>query len=141
MAGILVVAETVEGAISGHSLELLGAARALSSQGGGAVSAFVASGDAQALIAHGADAVYASSAPADALAEVLAPAVEAAIAASGADIVLVAQSSLGRDLGPMLAFRQKTGVAMDCTVLAIAGCGGSTYSPTTRSNCCSPCLA
>ena len=121
MAGILVVAETAGGAISGFSLELLGAARALSGQGGGAVSAFVASGDAQSLITHGADTVYTSAAPADALAEVLAPAVEAASAASTADIVLLAQSSLGRDLGPMLAFRAKTGVAMDSTGLAMAG--------------------
>ncbi len=121
MAGILVVAETVEGEISGFTLELLGAAKVLSGEGGGAVTAFIASGPAQALLAHGAETVYTSAAAADSLAEVLAPAVEAAVAASGADIVLVAQSSLGRDLGPMLAFRAKTGVAMDCTGLAIEG--------------------
>jgi electron transfer flavoprotein alpha subunit len=100
---------------------LLGAARQLASQGGGSVSAFIAgsAADAQVLIAHGADAVYTSDAPEDSLAEVLAPAVEEAITASGADIVLVTMSSLGRDLGPTLAFRLKTGVAMDCTGLEI----------------------
>jgi electron transfer flavoprotein alpha subunit len=121
MAGILVVAESSEGAVTGPSLELLGAARALSAAGAGSVSAFIAGGDAhaQALIQHGADTVYTSAAPADALAEVLAPAVEAAISQSGADIVLIPMSSLGRDLGPLLAFRLKTGVAMDCTGLEL----------------------
>ncbi|MFN0148000.1 MAG: electron transfer flavoprotein subunit alpha/FixB family protein [Dehalococcoidia bacterium] len=123
MAGVLVVAETNEAGVTGASLELLGAARQLAGQGAGSVSAFIAAGEAEAksLIAHGADAAYTSSAPAGSLAEVLAPAVEAAIAASGADVVLISMSSLGRDLGPMLAFRQKTGVAMDCTDLKIEG--------------------
>ena len=121
MAGILVVAEANGDGVSSASLELLGAARQLSSQGGGAVSAFVAGGDGAALIAAGADTVYTSSAAASSLAEVLAPAVEAAMAQSGADIVLLAMSSLGRDLGPTLAFRLKTGVAMDCTDLKIEG--------------------
>jgi electron transfer flavoprotein alpha subunit len=123
MAGILVVAEVGEAGLVPASLELLGAARQLSSQGGGPVSAFVAGsdGDAKTLIAHGADTVYTSGAPANSPAEVLAPAVEEAISASGADIVLISMSSLGRDLGPALAFRLKTGVAMDCTALAIQG--------------------
>ncbi len=121
MAGILVVAEANGDGVSSASLELLGAARQLSSQGGGAVSAFVAGDDGAALIAAGADTVYTSSAAASSLAEVLAPAVEAAMAQSGADIVLLAMSSLGRDLGPTLAFRLKTGVAMDCTDLKIEG--------------------
>ena len=123
MAGVLVVAETNEAGVTGASLELLGAARQLAGQGAGSVSAFIAAGDAEAksLIAHGADGAYTSAAAPGSLAEVLAPAVEAAIAASGADIVLISMSSLGRDLGPMLAFRQKTGVAMDCTDLKIDG--------------------
>jgi electron transfer flavoprotein alpha subunit len=123
MAGVLVVAESNEAGVTGASLELLGAARQLADQGAGSVSAFIAGGDAEgkALIAHGADAAYTSSAPAGSLAEVLAPAVEAAIAASGADVVLITMSSLGRDLGPLLAFRAKTGVAMDCTALKIEG--------------------
>jgi electron transfer flavoprotein alpha subunit len=49
------------------------------------------------------------------------PAVEAAIQASGADIVLLGQTSLGRDLGPALAFKLKTAVAMDCVELKIDG--------------------
>jgi len=123
MAGILVVAEKNDGAVTPASLELLGAARQLSSQGAGPISAFIAGSqdDAQTLIAHGADTVYTSDAPGNSLAEVLVPAVEEAVQASGADIVLITMSSLGRDLGPALAFRLKTGVAMDCTALEIQG--------------------
>jgi len=124
MPGILVVAETNEGGIAPISFELLGAARGLSSQGAGNVSAVVAGGDAEAkqLIAQGADAVYTAdpglrSQPADASLG----AVEAAIQQSGADIVLIGTTSFGRDLGPALAFNQKTGIAMDCTELKIEG--------------------
>jgi electron transfer flavoprotein alpha subunit len=123
MAGIIVVAETTGEGVTGASLELLGAAQQLSSQGGGSISAFVAGGQeaAQTLLDHGASAVYTSSAPAGSLAEVLAPGIEEAISASGADIVLIAQSSLGRDLGPTLAFKLGTGVSMDTTAVEIQG--------------------
>jgi electron transfer flavoprotein alpha subunit len=123
MPGILVVAEPLETSLSGVSLELLGAARQLSEQGAGPVAAFIAGNEAQAkeLIAHGADSAYVATNPAvsSGTAEVLLPAVQAAIEQSGADIVLLAQSSLGRDLGPALAFANKTGVAMDCVELKI----------------------
>jgi electron transfer flavoprotein alpha subunit len=125
MSGILVIAETADGAIAPISYEILGAARKLSSEGGGAVAAFVAGGDALAkdLIAHGADSAFAATNGAlpGGAAEVYVPAIEAAIQQSGADIVLMGQTSLGRDLGPALAFRQKTAVAMDCVDLTIAG--------------------
>ncbi len=125
MSGILVVAETADGAIAPVSYELLGAARKLSGEGGGSVAAFVAGGEALArdLIAHGADSAFTATnaAVASGTAEVYVPALEAAIQQSGADIVLMGQTSLGRDLGPALAFRQKTAVAMDCVDLKIAG--------------------
>jgi electron transfer flavoprotein alpha subunit len=124
MPGILVIAETTEDGIAPISLELLGAARQLSSQGGGDVSSLIAGSEAQAkeLIAHGADSAYTAredlaNQPADALL----PAVEAAIQQSGADIVLIGQTSLGRDLGPALAFRLKTGVSMDTQELKLEG--------------------
>jgi electron transfer flavoprotein alpha subunit len=123
MAGILVVAEKNEGALTPASLELLGAARGLSGQGAGNVSVFVAGSadDANTLIAHGADAAYTSDAPENSLAEVLAPGVLAAAEAAGADIILLSMSSLGRDLGPAIAFQLKTGVSMDTTGLEIQG--------------------
>jgi electron transfer flavoprotein alpha subunit len=124
MAGVLVVAEVAEGAVAPISGELLGAARQLSDAGAGSVSAFVA-GEAHAaeLISHGADSVYAGTAPAleDGIAARFVPAVNAAIEASGADIILLGQTSLGRDLAPALAFANKTAVAMDCVNLEIQG--------------------
>ncbi|MCC7363496.1 MAG: electron transfer flavoprotein subunit alpha/FixB family protein [Dehalococcoidia bacterium] len=119
MPGILVVAEAAEGAVTPASFELIGAARKLSGEGAGPVAAFIAGSEAQAkeLIAVGADSAYTSDAATQA--DILLPAVQAAVAQSGADIVLIAQSSLGRDLGPMLAFANNTGVAMDSTELKI----------------------
>ena len=122
MAGILIIAEISEGAVAPISYELLGAARQLSSEGAGDVSAFVA-GEAHAadLIAHGADTVYAGTNAAldNGLAEVYLPAVNAAIEQSGADIVLLGQTVLGRDLGPLLAFHHKTAVSMETVGLTI----------------------
>lgn len=125
MPGILVVAETMEGEIAPISFELIGAAKQLSADGGGAVSALVA-GDsalAQQLIAGGADQAYAATSPAltSGLAEAYLPAVNAAIQQTGAEIVLIGQTSLGRDLGPALAFANKTAVAMDCVELKLDG--------------------
>ena len=125
MSGTLIIAETVDGALAPHSYELIAAARQLADAGGGAVSALVAGDDslAQSLIEHGADAVYTAPAGSigDGLAESAAAVALAARQASGADIVLVGQTSLGRDLGPLLAFRLRTAVAMDCVGLAIEG--------------------
>ena len=119
MAGILVVAEVIGGELSPTSLELLGAARKLSSEGAGSVTAFVAGEDhAQALISGGADAVVAGTAAFTSYDTYL-PAVDAAIEQSGADIVLVGQSSLGRDLGPAIAFRHKVAVSMDTNAMGI----------------------
>lgn len=125
MPGILVIAETTEGAPSPISLEVLGAARQLAAEGAGTVTALVAAGDdvAKQLIACGADAAITATnaALATGTADAYLPAVEAAIQQSGADIVLLGQTSLGRDLGPALAFKLGTAVAMDCVELKIEG--------------------
>jgi len=122
MSGILVVAETLDGAVTAFSHELLGAARQLSSQGGGNVTAIVSGDDAAGkdLIAHGADAAFTATAGTGTADEWL-PALEAAISQSGADIVLIGQTSLGREIGPALAFKLGTAVAMDCVELKIDG--------------------
>ena len=121
MAGVLVVAEVIDGALSPTSLELLGAARQLSAQGAGQVTAFVAGNQfAQALVAGGADAVVVGTGNYT-TAETYLPAIDAALQQSGADVVIVGQTSLGRDLGPGIAFRHKAGVAMDSGALKIEG--------------------
>ena len=125
MPGTLIIAETADGAVAPLSFELLAAARALADQGAGDVSALVAGDEslAQSLIEHGADAVYVC--PAGSLdpgsAEAGAGAALAAVEAAGADIVLMGQTSVGRDLGPLMAFRLNTAVAMECLSLAIDG--------------------
>jgi electron transfer flavoprotein alpha subunit len=125
MPGILVVAEPNEGGIAPISFELVAAARELSGEGAGNVTALIAGSeaDAQQLVAHGADAAIAATNDAlkSGLAEAYLPAVQSAIESSGADIVLLGQTSLGRDLGPALAFANKTAVAMDCVALKIEG--------------------
>ncbi len=124
MPGTLIVAETSGGEVAPVSLELLAAASALAAEGAGPVSAVVAGGEALArtLIEHGAEHVYA--APEGALdpgcAERGASAVLAAREAAGADTVLMGQTSLGRDLAPLLAFRLRAGAAMDCVALTLA---------------------
>ncbi len=125
MAGILVIAEAVDGALAPISGELIGAAKKLSSEGAGSITALVAGNEAlaQQLIAAGADnAIAATNANlATGTAEAYVPAVEAAVAQSGADIILLGQTSLGRDLGPALAFKFGTAVAMDCVDLKVDG--------------------
>jgi electron transfer flavoprotein alpha subunit len=123
MAGILVIAEASNGALAPISGELIGAAKKLSGEGGGSVTALVA-GDsalAQGLIAAGADNAIAATngALASGTAEAYVPAVDAAVAQTGADIILLGQTSLGRDLGPALAFKFGSAVAMDCVDLKI----------------------
>ncbi|HCV00680.1 MAG TPA: electron transfer flavoprotein [Dehalococcoidia bacterium] len=123
MPGTLIIAETVEGAVAPLSFELLAAARSLVDQGGGSVSALVAGDEslAQPLFEHGADAVY--LAPAGSLvsgyAETGVAAALAACEAAGAEVVLMGQTSLGRDLAPLMAFRLNTAVAMDCLSLEL----------------------
>lgn len=123
MPGILVIAEAHEGSVAPISFELIGAARQLAEQGGGSVSALIAGDEAQAkeLIAHGADAAFAATNAAlkDGMAETYLPAVKAALDQSGANIILLGQTSLGRDLAPELAFALQTAVAMECVELKI----------------------
>ena len=90
MSGILVVAESVDGAVTPGSYELLGAARQLSSQGGGSVSAVVSGAESlgKDLVAHGADAAFTANAGTNTTDEWL-PVLEAALSQSGADIVLI----------------------------------------------------
>lgn len=122
MSGTLIIAETINGELAPVSLELIAAARQLADAGAGPVSAFIAGDDshAQPLIQHGADTVYVDTNEAlkSGLAEAYVPAVQAALEQSGASIVLMGTTSLGRDLGPALAFALKTAVAMDSVALS-----------------------
>ena len=124
---ILVVGELDGDAPTSTTLELLGGAQGLAD--GGSVSVTLlgstAGGAAAAAQAGGASTAYVSS---DAgydefRGDEWLAAVEAAVAQCGADVVLMAQSVAGRELGPRLAYRTNSAAAMDC--VSVADNGGS----------------
>jgi electron transfer flavoprotein alpha subunit len=126
--GVLVIAEVHEGALAGLSTELLGLARRLVDGGlGGKVSAALLgngqSGISSQLGEFGADTVYlaedASLAPYQS--ESWLPVVQQIVGQASPALVLVGQTSIGRDLAPMLAFRLDTGVSMDTMEIAYEG--------------------
>ena len=115
---ILVVGELDGSSINSTTTELLGAASRLAD--GGQVSVTLlggGAGDAAAgAFAAGANRAFTST---DGAFDQFRPdqwvaAVDSALDQASPDAVLVAQSMVGRDLGPRLAFRRNTAVAMDC---------------------------
>jgi electron transfer flavoprotein alpha subunit len=125
-SGVLVVAEVSDGALAGITAELLGAARRLADGGLGepvslALLGSGVSGLAQQAIALGADRVYVAESEdlAQFTPDAWVPAVQQIIAQANPAAVLIGQTSVGRDLGPHLAFRLGTGVAMDTLDLAV----------------------
>ena len=127
-SGVLIVGEIHEGAVSGTTAEMLGLARRLVEGGlGGKVSvALLGSGvaaQAGELGPAGADTVYvaadASLAPYQN--DAWLPVVEGIVKQANPALVLLAQSSIGRDLAPRLAFRLDTGVSMDTVEVKVEG--------------------
>lgn len=117
MNSVLVVLEQREGRVHPGSLDLLGVGAAL---GGVPVDAVVVGEDAPGVVEQagslGARRVY--SATGEIVAKYHAPAyaraVEAAARASGASVVVLASTFMGRDLGPRIAVRLDAPVAIDC---------------------------
>lgn len=115
---VLVVGELADGQLSSVTEELLGAATRIAD--GGKVSVTLlgggAPGAAAAAFAAGADRACVSGDAAydDFRSDQWLAAVEAALDQTSPAVVLIAQSGVGRDLGPRLAFRRNTAVAMDC---------------------------
>ena len=126
MPGTLVLGEVAEGKPQSITNELLAAGRGMSDALHGEVAvALLGSGldgAAQDAISHGADRVYLVEDPI--LAE---PHVDAQLAAFDhlcrqvePSVVLVGKTSLGRDLGPRLAFRLGVGMAQDCVDISVS---------------------
>lgn len=118
---VLVVGELSEGEPTSTTLELLGAASRLSD--GGAVGVTLlgtgASAAAAATFAGGAATAFTSD---DENYDVFRSdqwltAVAAAVEQNSPDVILLAQSTTGRELAPRLAFRLDSAAAMDCTVV------------------------
>ena len=123
--GVLVFAETSQGGLTAIAREMLGAGRRLADAlGEPLMAAVLGSGVqeiAQEAIYHGADTAYVADAPALAYYQTLPySAVMAQIAEQATpNIVLIGMGDIGRELGPRLAFRLRTGLASDCVELTI----------------------
>jgi electron transfer flavoprotein alpha subunit len=124
--GVLVIGEFTDDGLAGISAELLGAARRIVDGGaGGRVSIALLGPDArsfaQASIESGADVVYVSEAAelAPFTPEAWLAAAQQIVGNASPAVILIGQTSIGRDLGPRLAFRLGTGVAMDTLDLDI----------------------
>ena len=124
---VLVVGELEGAEINSTTAELLGAASRLAD--GGSVSVtLLGSGAAQAAAGGfragaGRAFVSADGGYDEFRADQWTAAVREAVEQSSADVVLMAQSSVGRDLGPRLAFGLDTAVGMDC--IAVEDDGGT----------------
>jgi electron transfer flavoprotein alpha subunit len=125
MAGVLVIAEVVEGQLPKVNAELMGLGRKLADQLGEPLEATVAAASAgeaaQQLIALGADKVYAVE---DALLEPYQSdghlkVTEKVIGQAQPSVVLMGQTFRGRDLAPRLAFRLGTALATDCIDITV----------------------
>src|SRR2546428_6861051 len=123
--GVLVFAETTPGGLAAIAREMLGAGRRLADAlGEPLMAAVLGSGVqevAQEAVYHGADTVYVADAPALAYYQTLPYSTVMAQIAEQAtpNIILIGMGDIGRELGPGLAFRLRTGLASDCVDLTI----------------------
>ncbi len=123
--GVLVCGEIVEGKLAAITTELLGCGRKLADNLGEELSAALlgsgVKGFASEVIAFGADKVYAVDDPllkeyqTDSYVAVM----EKVVKQVTPRILLLGQTSVGRDLAPRLAFRLNTALSVDCVELDI----------------------
>lgn len=123
--GVLVFAEVAQGGLATIAKEMLGAGRMLAQELGEPLLAAVlghgVQAAAQEAIQYGADTVYVVDDAALAHYQTLPYTTAMAQIATQAipNILLIGMSDTGRELGPRLAFRLRTGLASDCVALAI----------------------
>jgi len=123
--GVMVHAEVAEGKLAAIAAELLGCGRKLADDLGDQLSAVLVgsgvSGLAREAFACGADKVYAvdDASLADYQTDAWVAVMEKAVNQAMPQILLMGQTSIGRDLAPRLAFRLGTAATMDCIDLAI----------------------
>jgi electron transfer flavoprotein alpha subunit len=123
--GVLVFCETKEGKLAAIATELLGCGRKLADDLGQELSAaLLGSGVAELAkeaIACGADKVYVvdDAQLKDYQTDAYLSVMEKVIGQAAPQILLMGQTSVGRDLAPALAFRLKTAASLGCLELAI----------------------
>jgi len=123
--GVMVYGEVSEGKLAAITTEILGCGRRLADELGQELSAVLVGsgiGDlTQEAIAFGADKVYVVDDPllqdyqTDSYVSVLEKAAKQVMP----QIIILGQTSIGRDLAPRLAFRLETAASLDCLELAI----------------------
>ena len=123
--GVLVHCEVTDGKLAPIAIELLGAGGRMASELGQELSAVIIGSDiggaAQEAIACGAKKVYVADDPSvkDYATEPYLITMEKVVEQATPSIILLGQTSSGRDLAPWLAFRLNTGATMDCMELEI----------------------
>ncbi|MFC2032410.1 electron transfer flavoprotein subunit alpha/FixB family protein [Chloroflexota bacterium] len=123
--GVMVYSEVAEGKLAAITGELLGAGRKLADELGEELSAVLlgsgASSLAQEVITAGANKVFVVDDPLlkDYQADSYVSVMEKVVKQAMAQILLLGQTSVGRDLAPRLAFRLETAASLDCLELAI----------------------
>ncbi len=123
--GVMVYCEATEGKLAAIATELLGCGRKLADDLGQELSAVLAgsgiSGLAQEAIAFGADKAYVvdDTLLKDYQTDSYVSVMEKVVKQVMPQILILGQTSIGRDLAPRLAFRLNTAASMGCLELAI----------------------
>ena len=123
--GIVIFSEIIDGKLSAITAELLGCGRKMADELGQALSSVIIGSDLGELprkaIALGADRVYVVDDPLlkDYQTDSYIAVMEKVIREAMPGIVLMGQTSTGRDLAPRLAFRLNTTASLGCLELAI----------------------
>jgi electron transfer flavoprotein alpha subunit len=123
--GLMILIETVDGKLTNMSQELLGAGRKLANDLAEELSALLVgagvSNIANEAIAFGADKVYIVDSPLlkDYRTDAYVAVVEKVAKQINPRIILMGQTTIGRDLAPRAACRLATGAILDCIALEI----------------------
>jgi len=123
--GVMIHGEIIEGKLSAMATELLGCGRKMADELGQELSAVLIGSDvssfAQEAISYGADKVYVVDDPLlqDYQTDSYVTVMEKVVKEVMPQIILMGQTTTGRDLAPRLAFRLDTAATMDCVALSI----------------------
>ncbi len=123
--GVMIFGEIAEGKLASITTELLGCGRQLANELKEELSCILVGNKiselAKEAIAYGADKVYVADDPqlADYQGDSYSPVVMEIIKEYPPRILLLGQTSIGRDLAPRLAFKLQSGLATDCIELSI----------------------
>ena len=123
--GVMVFCEVAGGKLAAIAAEGLGIGRKLADGLGQELSAVLAgsgvSGQAREAIAFGADKVYVADDPLlkDYQTDAFVIVIEKVAGQVKPQIIILGQTSIGRDLAPRLAFKLSTAVTMDCIELEV----------------------